>query len=121
MSKDPEFNALIETLLKHPNSSERQKAAKALGDFVFNLNDEEYEEAKTALNRALADKDPMVLMSAMGSLTKYNRKGGKDEDIVVGDRKEDLLPPPTKAVCKVCGKPEALIAGGCERDDCPYN
>jgi hypothetical protein len=121
MSKDPEFMALIETLLKHPNSSERSKAAKALGDFVYNLNDEEYEDAKNALNKALSDKDPMVLMSAMGALTKYNRKAGSDDYEVVGDREEDLLPPPTKAACKVCGRPEALIPdGGCERDDCPY-
>jgi hypothetical protein len=120
MSKDPEFLALIETLLKHPNSSERSKAAKAMGEHVMSLNDEEYEDAKTALNRALADKDPMVLMAAMGALTKYNRKAGTNDYEVVGDREEDLLPP-TKAVCKVCGKPEALIAGGCERDDCPYH
>ena len=120
MSKDPEFLAIIETLLKHPNSSERSKAARTLGDFVDNLNEEEYEDAKNALNKALADKDPMVPMAAMGALTKYNRKAGSADYDVRGDKEEDLLPPPTKAVCKVCGKPEALIAGGCERDDCPY-
>jgi hypothetical protein len=120
MSKDPEFLALLETLLKHPNSSERGKAARALGDYVDNLNDDEYEDAKSALNSALADKDPMVLMAAMGALTKYNRQAGSGDYEVVGDKKEDLLPPPTRAVCKVCGKPEALISGKCERDDCPY-
>jgi hypothetical protein len=40
---------------------------------------------------------------------------------VHGDTEEDLLHPPTKAVCSVCGRPEALIPDdGCERDDCPY-
>jgi hypothetical protein len=72
----------------------------------------------------MMDPDPMVLTSAMQSMTKFTRGGGVQitGDIDVhGDTEEDLLHPPTKAVCSVCGRPEALIPDdGCERDDCPY-
>jgi len=124
MAKDAEFQNLIDTLLNNPDSSARMKAARALGDYVTNLSDEEYQEAKKALDRALSDSDPMVLTAAMGSLTRYNRQGGPkhivEENIDVhGDSEEDLLP--SRAVCEVCGRPEALIPdGGCDRDDCPY-
>ncbi|MEL6403649.1 MAG: HEAT repeat domain-containing protein [Chloroflexota bacterium] len=117
---DPEFAGLIDTLLNSDNSAERRQAAKTLGDYVDDLNDEEYDAAKDALNRALTDADPMVLMAAMGALTKYNRMSGKDDIVLHGDDKDDILPP-EKATCSVCGRPEALIPdGGCERDDCPY-
>lgn len=124
MAKDSEFQNLIDTLLNNSDSSARMNAARALGDYVDKLDDEEYEAAKKALDRALSDPDPMVLTTAMGALTKYSRQGGPkhivDEDMDVhGDTEEDLLP--TRAVCEVCGRPEALIPdGGCERDDCPY-
>jgi hypothetical protein len=127
MSSDSEFKNLIDTLLNNPDSSARMKAARTLGDYVDNLDEAEYEQAKKALDRALSDPDPMVLTTAMGSLTKYSRRGGPrrivDEDMDVhGDTEEDLLHPPTRAVCDVCGRPEALIPeGGCEREDCPYS
>lgn len=126
MANDSEFQNLIDTLLKDPDSSARMKAARTLGDYVDKLDDEEYEQAKKALDRALSDSDPMVLTSAMGALTKYNRKGGPKHIVgenidVHGDTEEDLLPPPSRAICEVCGRPEALIPdGGCERGDCPY-
>jgi HEAT repeat protein len=126
MSSDSEFQNLIDSLLNNPDSSARMNAARALGDYVDNLNDEEYQEAKKALDSAMADPDPMVLTTAMGSLMRFNRQNDprhiSDEDMDVhGDAEEDILPPPTKAICDVCGRPEALIPqGGCERDDCPY-
>ena len=124
MANDPEFQNLIDTLLKGKNSADRAKAAKALGDHVKNLSDDEYEQAKTALNSAMTDPDPMVLMAAMQSMTKYTRGGGiqiTGDISFTGDTEEDLLHPPTRSACKVCGRPEALIPdGGCERDDCPY-
>lgn len=117
---DAEFKALIDTLLKSPDASERMRAARALGDHVDDLNDEEYEAAKSALNKAMTDNNPLVLTAAMGSMTKYNRMTGDDDVVLYGDREEDILHP-EKAVCSVCGRPEALIPdGGCERDDCPY-
>lgn len=117
---DPEFAALIDTLLESDDSSERRQAAQTLGKYVDELNDTEYEAAKSALNKALTDTDPMVLMAAMGALTKYNRMAGDDDMVIHGDDKDDILPP-EKATCTVCGRPEALIPDdGCERDDCPY-
>ena len=124
MANDPEFQKLIDTLLTGKSSSDRMKAAKALGDYVKDLSDSEYEQAKKALDKAMMDPDPMVLTTAMQSMTKYTRGGGVqitgDIDFQ-GDTEEDLLHPPTKAVCNVCGRPEALIPDdGCEREDCPY-
>jgi predicted O-methyltransferase YrrM len=124
MANDPEFQNLIDTLLKGKNAADRMKAAKSLGDYVKDLSNDEYEQAKKALDRAMTDADPMVLMAAMQSMTKYTRGGGiqiTGEIDFTGDTKEDLLHPPTRTVCKVCGRPEALIhEDGCERDDCPY-
>lgn len=117
---DAEFKALIDTLLNSPDDMARMQAARALGDYVDDLSDEEYEAGKSALNRAMTDSNPMVLTAAMGSMTKYNRMTGEDDVVLHGDREEDILPP-EKAACVVCGRPEALIPdGGCERDDCPY-
>jgi len=118
---DPEFKALIDTLLNSPNDSDRANAARTLGQYVHDLSDEEYEAAKKALDKAMTDSNPMVLMAAMGAMPKFNRKTDSDDDMVLhGDDKDDILPP-ERAVCAVCGRPEALIPdGGCERDDCPY-
>lgn len=117
---DSEFQALIDTLLNSSDSAERMQAARTLGNHVDDLSDEEYEAAKSALNRAMTDNNPMVLTAAMGAMTRFNRMTGDDDTVLYGDDKDDILHP-EKAVCSVCGRPEALIAdGGCERDDCPY-
>lgn len=118
---DAEFNDLIDTLLNSPDSGERANAARTLGNHVDELNDDEYEAAKKALDKAMTDSNPMVLMAAMGAMPKFNRKTPDGDDMVLhGDDKDDILHP-EKAVCDVCGRPEALIAeGGCGRDDCPY-
>lgn len=124
MANNADFQNLIDTLLKGNNTNDRMKAAKALGDYVNDLSDDEYEQAKKALDKAMMDSDPMVLTTAMQSMTKFTRGGGIQitGDIDVhGDTEEDLLHPPTKSVCSVCHRPEALIPdAGCERDDCPY-
>lgn len=124
MANNSDFQDLIDTLLSGKDSGARMKAAKALGDYVDDLSDDEYQQAIQALNKAMMDPDPMVLTTAMQSMTKYNRGGGIQitGDIELhGDTEDDLLHPPTKAVCSVCHRPEALIPDdGCERDDCPY-
>lgn len=124
MANDPEFQKLIDTLLTGKNANDRMKAAKSLGDYVDNLSNDEYKQAIDALNRAMMDPDPMVLTTAMQSMTKYTRGGGIQitGDIELhGDTEDDLLHPPERSVCSVCHRPEALIPdGGCERDDCPY-
>jgi len=124
MSHDAEFNALLDTLLNSQSGTDRAKAAQALGNYVEELDTGEYEEAKAALNRALTDYDPMVLTAAMQALTLYNRHGPPhiegDDFEIHGDSEDDMIHP-ERALCDVCGRPEALIPqGGCERDDCPY-
>ena len=117
---DEEFLSLLEAL-KDGNDADKMEAAKALGNFVGELNDIEYDAAKSALDRALADANPMIVMTAMQALTKYNRVGtGGDMIDIYGDDQSDIAPEKA-AACRVCGKPEALIpSGGCERDNCPY-
>jgi len=128
MSDDLTFDDVLGYLKNDPNPNNRAEAAKILGDFVGDLSDAEYMVARQALNNALADAHPQVVMAAMNSLTTYDRegKGGKhivgDDFEIHGDTPEDLgVAPPKQSACKVCGRPEALIPDdGCERDDCPY-
>jgi hypothetical protein len=129
MSDELTFDQVLRYLQNDPNPSNRAEAAKILGEFVGDLSDEEYMVARQALNNALADAHPQVVMAAMNSLTTYDREGkGKGKHIVGedfeihGDTPEDLgVAPPEKAACNVCGRPEVLIPdGGCDRDDCPY-
>ena len=90
---DSEFEILIDTLLNSTDDMARMQAARALGNYVDDLNDEEYEAAKSALNRAMTDSNPMVLTAAMGSMTKFNRSSGDDDDdFFYGDDKDDILP-----------------------------
>lgn len=124
MSNDPAFNNLIDTLLNSADGSARQKAAQTLGDHVDELDNDEYQEAMTALNEALADPDPSVIGTVMSALGNFNRQGGKklegDDFEIHGDAQDDMMPQKT-VTCSVCGKPEAIVPeGGCERDDCPY-
>jgi hypothetical protein len=123
MSHDPEFLGLLQSLLHAPKSGDRIQAARVLGQYVDHLNDEEYVEARDALNSALRDADPMVLMEAMQSLTRYDREIRmiRSEEAAQTDAEDETIHPIEQAVCKLCGRPEALIAsGGCERADCPY-
>jgi hypothetical protein len=122
MSDDPAFNGLIDTLLNSPDGTARQKAAMTLGQYVDELSDDEYAEARQALNQALTDPDPDVINAVMQALSQYNREtrfSGDDYELH-GDAEDDMLPE-KGASCAVCGRPEPLIPdGGCERDDCPY-
>lgn len=118
MSQDSEFRNIVRALRQHPQSNARAEAARILGNYVDQLNDEEYHIAREALNNALTDSDPTVLMAAMQSLTKYNREGASAMG-AVEEADDDTIA--QAAACAVCGRPEVLIPeGGCERDDCPY-
>lgn len=125
MSDDLTFDDLLHYLQRDSDPQNRAEAARILGDFVQELDQDEYRRARSVLNAALADPDPMVIMAVMNALTAYNREGrhikGKDFE-VHGDSPDDLgVAPPEQAACKVCARPEALIPdGGCERKDCPY-
>lgn len=118
MSQDPTFQRILDALANDPNPAVRMEAAQTLGNYVDELSDDEYEAARSALDKALTDPDPTVLMAAMSAMTAYNRRGAAVFE------EEDALPEEDAAqaaVCSVCGKPEALIDdGGCGRADCPY-
>lgn len=121
MSEDPTFNNILDALANDPNPTVRAEAAQTLGDYVDQLTDAEYETARSALDKALTDPDPMVLMAAMNAMTQYDRRGAAamyDDDELQAPVDEAAA---QAAICSVCGKPEALIAAdGCGRADCPY-
>lgn len=110
-----DFQALLAQLASQ-DSAERAAAAKNLGQQVDSLDDDQYNAAKEALNNALADRDPMVLMAAMNALSNFSRAGlpVMDEDDI---EETELI----AVVCSVCGKPEMLADGTtCEYGNCPY-
>ena len=127
MSDELTFDDVLRYLKNDPSADNRAEAARILGDYVGDLSDAEYTVARHALNNALADPHPQVVMAAMNSLTTYDREGkgkhivGEDFEIH-GDTPEDLgVAPPQRSACNVCGRPEVLVPdGGCDRDDCPY-
>lgn len=110
-----DFQALL-TQLASQNATVRASAAQALGENVGELDDDQYEAAKQALNNALIDPDPMVLMSAMSALSKFSRAALPL--IEAADDEETEL---VAVICPVCGKPEMLAdPATCEYSNCPY-
>lgn len=102
---DAEFKALIDRLLYDDDPSERVAAARALGNYVDDLSDDEYNHAKSALDQAMTDSNPLVLTAVMGAMTRYNRMSGNIR--LHGDDKDNILPP-QKDDCEDCGRPQAL-------------
>lgn len=110
-----EFQEVLD-LFHSQDANERAYAAQLLGNHVEALDDEQYDAAKKALNNALIDPNPMVLMAAMQALGRFNRVGLPQLEET--DEGETEL---VATVCQVCGKPEMLIdAATCEYNNCPY-
>ncbi len=110
-----EFQEVLD-LLQSQDANERAYAAQLLGNHVDALDDEQYDAAKQALNNALIDPNPMVLMAAMQSLGRFNRSGLPQLE-ATDDNETELV----AMVCQVCGKPEMLAdAATCEYSNCPY-
>ena len=120
MSDEVTFEDVIHHLRHNEDPSARAEAAQMLGDYVDDLSDEEYDAAAAALNEALTDPDPMVLMAAMSALSHYTRRTAEMEQVQVeeaADRKIEAV----SNTCAVCGKPEVLIAAeSCDYENCPY-
>jgi hypothetical protein len=112
-----QFDSWIHHLLNNPDSATRAKAAETLAEYVESLDEDQYATALAALNQAMTDPDPMVLMtvmSAMGSFDRHNEDFGPEEII-------DSGPAVQASACRVCGKPEALVdVNECEYPNCPY-
>jgi hypothetical protein len=112
-----QFDAMIHHLLNNPDAAIRVQAAQALAQSVGSLDDEQYSTALSALNQAMTDPDPMVLMAAMNAMGHFDRA----EDDFEPEQPVDTGPPVQASACRVCGKPEALVdANECEYPNCPY-
>src|SRR5690242_9188988 len=109
MSNGASFEDVVLHLHGNPDPSIRAEAARLLGEHVDALDLTQYEEAKVALNQALTDPDPMVLMAAMTALSKYNRIASQEalDELNTDDEETEAV---VASSCPVCGKPEALVA-----------
>lgn len=118
MSDFPPIDELVGALMEDSNPQVRAEAARLIGEMAQTLNDEDREFAKQALNRAMTDPDPMVLMTVMNALGQLPTATIDDHD---DDEEEDDTPLVKAEACAVCGKPLALTdPDTCQYDDCPY-
>jgi len=118
MSDGLTFDDVLYHLAHNERADARAYAAELLGQYVDQLSDEEYQRASAALNQALADPDPMVIMAVMQALSAYNRKARQDAALA---RQGATRPPIAIKLCAVCSKPEALAdANLCPHANCPY-
>lgn len=116
MSNFPPIDELIDALMEDGDAAVRAEAARLIGEMAHTLNNEDREAAKQALNRAMLDGDPMVLMSAMTALGQIPAIVEDDDD----PEQDDVAPVKAES-CSVCGKPMALVdPEHCQYDTCPY-
>jgi len=117
MSEFPPIDELIEALMEDDNPQVRAEAARLIGEMSHTLHGEDREFAKQALNRAMLDTDPTVLMSVMNAISKFPSK----EEVEPDDDDDDLRSPVKAEACAVCSRPVALVdADTCQYDNCPY-
>lgn len=110
----------INALLAHDKAKVRVQAVEWLAGNVQQMNDEEYDAAKKAIERGLSDANPNVLMAAMQAIGAFNRRSVRIEEVYEEDPNGEEAEA-VAAVCKVCGKPEMLInPATCEESNCPY-
>lgn len=117
MSDELTFDDVVYHLRHNEDPGVRAEAAQMLGDYVEDLNEDEYDIAANALNEALTDPDPMVLMAAMTALSHYTRRTDEMAAVSAPDDADIVA----ASSCPMCGKPEMLIdAATCEYERCPY-
>lgn len=113
----PPIDELIEALMEDVDPRIRAEAARLIGEMSHTLGQEDREFAKQALNRAMTDADPMVLMTVMNSIGKFPAVQIDTDD----DFEEEDVAPVRAEACAVCGRPMALVdPDTCEQGDCPY-
>lgn len=118
MSDGLTFDDVLYHLAHNERADARAYAAELLGQYVDHLNDEEYQRASAALNQALTDPEPTVILAVMQALSAYNRKARQD---AAKARREAGRPPVAIKLCQVCSKPEALADPNlCPHANCPY-
>ena len=118
MNVFPSIDELIGALMEDADPRIRAEAARLIGEMSYTLNSEDREFAKQALNRAMLDADPAVLMSVMNAIGQFPAVAVEDE---ADDPIEDDVAPVKAESCAVCGKPMALVdPDSCQYDACPY-
>jgi len=112
------FDEVIQ-MLQAGDANDRIEAARMLADNQNDLSDDEYRTAVRALQTALADPDPQVIMVVMEALSRFTRETSEMQAVTSeDDDAEELV---TVATCSVCGKPEVLVdPSTCEYENCPY-
>lgn len=120
MSDFPSLDELVQALMEDSNPKVRAEAARLIGDMSANLSGEDREFAKQALNRAMTDPNPSVLMSAMSAMGRFPSAIEDDDDDYFDEEDQETMPIQAEA-CAVCGKPLALVEpASCPFDKCPY-
>lgn len=113
----PPIDELVSALMEHDDARVRAKAASLIGEMSHTLNAQDREFAKQALNRAMTDMDPTVLMSVMSAIGQFPSIEVEEEH----EEEEDDTPLEKAEACAVCGRPMALVdADTCQQDNCPY-
>lgn len=107
----PSMDELVEALMEDSDAQVRAEAARLIGEMSHTLNGEDREFAKQALNRAMTDPDPMVLMAVMNAIGQFPSAEIVEDD---EEEEEDDTPLVQAEVCPVCGKPLALF----DHDEC---
>lgn len=119
MSDEITFDDVLYHLANNTTPEYRIEAARLLGENVTRLSDIEYQEAHKALNNALVDPDPQVIMAVMQALSRFNRKAR--EQARKARQTGDMSAAVAMPLCRVCGKPESIADGSvCPHENCPY-
>lgn len=117
MSDFPPIDELIDALMDDADPQIRAEAARLIGEKSHTLDGDDREFAKQALNRAMTDADPMVLMSVMNAIGQFPSRAPEP----IEDDDDDDIAPVKADACAVCGRPMALVdPDTCQQGDCPY-
>ncbi len=113
------FDNWLQHLSRNSDAAVRAKAAYLIGKAVEDLDSHQYQDASQALQKAMNDQDPTVLMAAMNALSQFTRGSDQVQLEDAEPQKGGRLVAAT--VCSVCGKPEALAdPDDCPQPNCPY-
>ncbi|GAB1419982.1 hypothetical protein MASR2M15_00550 [Anaerolineales bacterium] len=113
------ISTVIAALLNDTEADSRKDAANWLARNAPSFSADEQAEASRALDKAMMDPSPDVLMAVMTALSALANAAPRSSAPDITD-----LPPATEVTaqgCSVCGKPEFLIdPESCEYANCPY-
>lgn len=121
MSEFPPLDELVQALMEDSNPAVRAEAARLIGAMAHTLSGDDLSFAKQAIDRAMTDPDPSVLMSAMSAMSRFPSSIEDDDEDDYIDEDDQATMPIMAESCKLCGKPLALVEPAtCTFDNCPY-